>query len=114
MPPQAGLTYSASAMAFAHCTTAAPDPLGGKQEACPPPAVGEATGDEMAVGVVAGRGVDGGVTVPLPPTTGVVARHGPAPAPFIHASDAEALDNSSRAARQSPAIPPIQANNALV
>src|SRR5947209_2969422 len=101
-------------MAFAHCTTAAPAPLAGKQEPCPPPTVGEVAGDELALGVVVGRCVGVTVPVPVPPAAGVVVTHGPAPAPFIQASEAEALANSSRAARQIAAIPPIQTTTVVV
>src|SRR2546421_5252376 len=93
-------------MALAHWTTAAPYPLAGKQGACPPPVVGEASGDESVACVTAGERVG----VPVLPVPGVTARQGPAPVPPIQASDAEAPDKNSRATIPSRPIPPIHVN----
>src|SRR5436305_1936255 len=93
-------------MALAHWTTAAPYPLAGKQDTCPPPVVGEAPGDERVACVAAGESAG----VPVLALPSVTARQGPAPAPPIQASDAEAPDKNSRATIPSRPMPPIHVN----
>src|SRR6266571_8977208 len=98
--PQAGLTYNASAMAFAHWTTAAPYPFGGTH-IDPLPGVADAPGDGEEIVLVffaAGGGDKHGSPLPLPP---------------IHATAAETVDKSRKAIRTIAPAPPMTSTRGL-